>query len=116
MPDELLVQLYLLGVDVGLLVTCGITPIPAFPHQGGRGVGGRCLPALLVDAAECGARVLEAELKQELCGFELVPGGAAGRVALHDGDDAADDAPAALSFVKDDALYGFPQPLVGVLF
>ena len=42
--------------------------------------------------------------------------GAAGRVALHDGDDAADDAPAALSFVKDDALYGLPQPLVGVLF
>ena len=71
---------------------------------------------MLVDAAECGARVLEAELQQELCGFELVPGCAAGRVALHDGDDAADDAPAALSFVKDDALYGFPQPLVGVLF
>ena len=45
-----------------------------------------------------------------------MPGGAAGRVALHDGDDAADDAPAALSFVKDDALYGFPQPLVGFLF
>ncbi len=43
-------------------------------------------------------------------------GGAAGRVALHDGDDAADDAPAALSFLKDDALYGLPQPLVGVLF
>ena len=42
--------------------------------------------------------------------------GAAGRVALHDGDDAADDAPAALSFLKDDALYGLPQPLVGVLF
>ena len=59
---------------------------------------------------------LEAELQQELCGFELVPGGAAGRVALHDGDDAADDAPAALSFLKDDALYGLPQPLVGVLF
>ena len=41
--------------------------------------------------------------------------GAAGRVALHDGDDAADDAPAALSFLKDDALYGLPQPLVRVL-
>ena len=51
-----------------------------------------------------------------LCGFELVPRGAARRVALHDGDDAADDAPAALSFVKDDALYGLPQPLVGFLF
>ncbi len=45
-----------------------------------------------------------------------MPRGAAGRVALHDGDDAADDAPAALSFVKDDALYGFPQPLVRFLF
>ena len=45
-----------------------------------------------------------------------VPRGAAGRVALHDGDNAADDAPAALSFVKDDALHGLPQPLVGFLF
>ena len=35
---------------------------------------GGVLSALLVDAAECGARVLEAELQQELCGFELVPG------------------------------------------
>ena len=64
---------------------------------------------------EYGLCVLEAEFQQELCGFKLVPGGAAGRVAFHDGDDAADDAPAALSFVKDDALYGFPQPLVGFL-
>ena len=77
---------------------------------------GRCLSALLVDAAESFAGVLEAELQQELCGFELMPRGAAGRVALHDGDDAADDAPAALSFLKDDALYGLPQPLVRVLF
>ena len=69
-----------------------------------------------MDAAESFARILEAELQQEFCGFELVLGGAAGRVALHDGDDAADYAPAALSFLKDDALYGFPQPLVGVLF
>ena len=76
----------------------------------------RVLSALLVDAAESCARVLEAELQQEFCGFKLVPRRAAGRVALHDGDDAADDAPATLSFLKDDALYGFPQPLVGFLF
>ena len=68
-----------------------------------------------MDAAERGARVFEAELQEELSCFELVPGGAAGRVAFHDGDDAADDAPAALSFLKDDALYGLAQPLVRVL-
>ena len=94
-----------------------------YPHPSplpeGEGVPGRRrrgLSALLVDAAESFAGVLEAELQQELGCFELVPRCAAGRVTLHDGDDAADDAPAALSFLKDDALYGFPQPLVGFLF
>ena len=69
-----------------------------------------------MDAAESGARVLEAGASAGALRLRAGAKGCCRALAFHDGDDAADDAPAALSFLEDDALYGFPQPLMGVLF
>ena len=46
----------------------------------------------------------DAELVKYLCGFELVPGGAVGGVTFHDGDDAANDAPAVVALLDDGLL------------
>ena len=56
-----------------------------------------------------------AELAEELGSFELMPGGAVGGVAFHDGDDAAHDAPAVVGLFDDGLFERFGEVGVGGL-
>ena len=56
-----------------------------------------------------------AELVQEFGCFELVPGGAVGCVAFHDGDYAFDDAPAVVGLLDDVPFQRLREADVGCL-
>ena len=52
---------------------------------------------------------------EELCGLELVPRGAVGSVAFEDGNDASDDAPAAVGLFEYDLSHRLYEVEVGGL-